>query len=84
MALVEMHVNRPLMLMDCFGPEILFALWIKGQVLHRESVHLRVAEWLSDFSAFLTRKLLIFGTLCKIRMEEEKMFRWSQSRFVEC
>ena len=33
---------------------------IKGQVLHRVSVHLKVPGWLSDLKALLTRKLPMF------------------------
>ena len=42
MTLVEMHVNRTLMLMDCSGFETLMAFWMKGHVLNREVVHLKV------------------------------------------
>ena len=38
MTMVEMHVNRSLMLMDCLGPEILLAFWMKRQVLYRDGV----------------------------------------------
>ena len=48
------------MLMDCLGPEILVAFWMKGQVLHRGRVHLKVPSWLSDFGAHLMRKLPAF------------------------
>ena len=45
MRLVQMRVNRSLMLIDCKGLEILVAFWMKGQVLHREPVHLKVSGW---------------------------------------
>ena len=44
MTLVEMHMNRSLMLMDRLGPEILLAFWMKGRVLHRKRVHLKVPD----------------------------------------
>ena len=31
-------MNRPLMLMDRLGLEIVLAFWMKGRVLHRERV----------------------------------------------
>ena len=31
MTSAAMHVNRSLMLMGCLGPEILVAIWMKGQ-----------------------------------------------------
>ena len=45
---MDLHVNRSLML-DCLGPEILVALRMKGQVLHRKHVHLKVPGRLSAF-----------------------------------
>ena len=66
MTLEEMHINRSLMLMDCLGPEI---FWMEGQVLHRESVHLKVSGWLSGFSAHLTRKLPVLVAFERCRSE---------------
>lgn len=67
MTLVEMHVNRTLMLMDCSGPETLMAFLMKEQVStrNREGVHLKVSGWLSDFSALLTRELPMFLSCLK-------------------
>ena len=42
---------------DRFGPEI---LEIKGQILHRVRVHLKVPGWLSDLKELLNRKLPMF------------------------
>ena len=42
MTFAEMHVKWSMILTDRFGPEILTMLEIKGQVLHRVRVHLRV------------------------------------------
>lgn len=48
------------MLMDCSGFETLMAFWMKGHVLNREVVHLKVSGWLSDFTVFLTSALAMF------------------------
>ena len=56
----EVHVKWSVILTDRFGPQILTMLEIKGQVLHRLRVHLKVPGWLSDLYALLTRKLPIF------------------------
>ena len=45
---------------DRFGPEILTLSEIKGQVLHRVLVHLKVPGWLYDLKVLLTRKLTMF------------------------
>ena len=52
-----MHVKWPVSLTDRLGPEILTGLEIKGQVLHRVRLHVKVPGWLSDFNALLTKKL---------------------------
>ena len=48
MTFAEMHVKWSVILADRLGPEILIMLEIKGQVLHRVRVHLKVPGWLSD------------------------------------
>ena len=78
MTLEEMHINRSLMLMDCLGPEI---FWMEGQVLHRESVHLKVSGWLSGFSPHLTRKLPMFWL--RLKGVEVKIFGWFQGHFLK-
>ena len=60
MASAEMHVKWSVILTDRFGPEILTMLEIKGQVLNRVRVHMKVPDWLSDLNALLTRKLTMF------------------------
>ena len=45
---------------DRLGPEILTMLEIKGQVLHRVRLYLKVPGWLSDLNVLLTRKLPLF------------------------
>ena len=44
-------------LADRLGPEILTVFEIKGQVLHRVRLHVKVPGWLSDLNALLTKKL---------------------------
>ena len=51
MTFAEMHEKWSVILMDRFGPEVLTMLVIKGQVLHRVRVHLKVPGWLSDLCA---------------------------------
>ena len=57
MTFTEMHVKWSIILEHRFGPEILTMFEIKGQVLHRVRVHLKVPGWLSDLNTLLTRKL---------------------------
>ena len=60
MTFAEMHVKWSVILIitDRFGPEILIMLDIKGQVLHRVRVHLKVPGWLPDLNALLNFKKL--------------------------
>ena len=44
-------------LRDRLGPEILTVLVIKGQVLHRVCLHVKVPGWLLNLNALLTKKL---------------------------
>ena len=63
-----------MILADRSVPEILTMLEIKGQVLHRVRVHLKVPGWLSDLKALLTRKLPTFlSHLNEISGGREKM-----------
>ena len=57
MTFVEMHVKWSATLTDRLGPEILTVLEIKGQVLHRVRLHVKVPRWLSNLNALLTKKL---------------------------
>ena len=57
MTFVEMHVKWSVTLTDRLGPEILTVLEIKGQVLHRVRLHVKVPGWLSNLNALLTKKL---------------------------
>ena len=45
-------------LTDRLGPEILTVLEIKGQVLHRVRLHVKVPCWLLNLNAPLTKKFL--------------------------
>ena len=45
-------------LTDRLAPEILTVLEIKGQVLHRVRLHVKVPGWLSNLNALLTKKFL--------------------------
>ena len=44
-------------LTDRLGPEILTLLEIKGQVLHRVRLQVKVPGWLLNLNALLTKKL---------------------------
>ena len=57
MTLVEMQVRWSVTLTDRLGPEILTVLEIKGQVLHRVRLHVKVPGWLLSLNALLTKKL---------------------------
>ena len=46
MTFVEMHIKWSVALTDRFGPETLTVLEIKGQVLHRVRLHVKVPGWL--------------------------------------
>ena len=60
MTIVEMEVKWSVSLMDRLGPEILTVLQIKGQVLHRVLLHVKVPGWMLNLNAFLTKKLRKF------------------------
>ena len=57
MAFVEMHVKWSVALTDRLNPEILTVLEIKGQLLHRVRLHVKVPGWLLSLHALLTKKL---------------------------
>ena len=56
MTFVEMHVKRSVTLTDRLGSEILTVLEIKGQVLHRVRLRVKVPGWFSSLNALLTKK----------------------------
>ena len=55
-----MHIKRSVTLADRLGPEILTVFEIKGQVLHRVRLHVKVPGWFSDLNALLTIILKVF------------------------
>ena len=57
MTFVDMQVKWSVTLTDRLGPEILTVLEIKGQVLHRVRLHVKVPGWLFNLNALLTKKL---------------------------
>ena len=57
MTFVEMQVKWSVTLTDRLGPEILTVLQIKGQVLHRLRLHVKVPGRLLNLNALLTKKL---------------------------
>ena len=57
MTFVEMDVKWFVTLTDQSGAEILTVLEIKGQVLHRVRLHVKVPGWLSNLKALLTKRL---------------------------
>ena len=75
MTFVEMQVKWSVTLTDRLGPEILTVLEIKGQVLHRVRLHVKVPGWLLNFNALLTKKLLKFlSRLNEMSGGRENMF----------
>ena len=60
MTLAGIHIKWSMILMDLLGPSILSTLWMKGQVLQRERVHLKVPEWSLVWNELLTKKLSVF------------------------
>ena len=60
MTLAEMYVKWSMILVGPLGPEILTKLKIKGQVLDRVRLHLKVPGLLSDLNTLLIRKLPMF------------------------
>ena len=62
-------------LTDQLGAEILTVLEIKGQVLHRVRLHVKVPGWLSNLKALLTKRLPEFlSRLNKMSGSRENVF----------
>ena len=57
MTFVEIQVKWSVTLTDRLGPEILTVLEIKGQVLHRVRLHVKIPGWMLNLNALLTEKL---------------------------
>ena len=49
-------MKRSVTLTDRLGSEILTVLEIKGQVLHRVRLHVKVPGWMSNLNALPTKK----------------------------
>ena len=60
MTLAGIHIKWTVILMDLLGPDIFSTLWMKGQVLQCERVHLKVPEWSLVWNELLTKKLSVF------------------------
>ena len=60
MTLAGIHIKWTVILMDLLGPDTFSTLWMKGQVLQRERVHLKVPEWSLVWNELLTKKLPVF------------------------
>ena len=56
-------MKRSVILTDRLGLDILLAFWTKGQVLHRERVHLKIPGFSIVLNVLLTRKFLSSKTL---------------------
>ena len=56
MTFTEMHVRRPVTLAHRLRAEILIVLEIKGKILRRVLLHVKVPGWFSDLNALLTRE----------------------------
>ena len=57
MTFEEMQVKWSVTLTDRLGPEMLTVLEIKGQVLHRVRLYVKVPGLLLNLNALLTKKL---------------------------
>ena len=93
MTFTEMHVKWSVTLTDRLGPEILTMIEIKGQVLHRVRLHLKVPGWLSDLNALLTRKLPMFlsrlneisggrGNMCLVSESLRRILKFLKMTFL--
>ena len=60
MTVTEVHVKWSVILMDPLVWDIFSTLWMKGQVLHHERVHLKVPDWSLVWNELLTKKLPMF------------------------
>ena len=80
MTLAEVHVKWSVILMDLLGSDIFSTLWMKGQILHRERVHLKVSGWSLVLNELRTKKLPLFmSRLNEISGDCEKIVPVSES-----
>ena len=74
------HVKWSVILMDLLSPDISSTLWMKGQVLYRGRVHLKVPDWSLVWNELLTKKLPMFlSRLSEISRGCEKIVPFSES-----
>ena len=60
MTLVEVYVKWSVILANRLGPEVLTMLEIKGRVLHRVRLHLKVPGWLRLLGQFMGRGVCLW------------------------
>ena len=91
MTFVDMQVKWSVTLTNRLGPEILTVLEIKGQVLHRVRLHVKVPGWLLNLNALLTKKLPKFlsrlnemsdgrENMCLVSGSLRRILKWSNYR----
>ena len=68
MTLAEVHVKWSVILIDRLGPDILLALWMKGQVLHRARAHLKGAGLVISLEWTSNQKIAL--SFCRVWMNE--------------
>ena len=94
MTFTEIHEQWSMILAGRLGPEILIImLEIKGQLLQRVRLHLKVHSWLSDLNALLTRKLPMLlsrlngisggrGNMCLVLGSLRRILRFLKMTFL--
>jgi len=76
-------------LIDRLDPDILLALWMKGQALHRARAHLKVPGWSLVWNELLPKKLPMFlSRLIEMSGGSEKIVPvsgslWSKLKFFK-
>ena len=95
MTFVEMHVKWSVTLTNRLGPEILTVLEIKGQVLHRLRLQVKVHGWLLNINALLTKKLPKFlsrlnemsggrENMCLVSGSLRRILKFLRMTFFDC
>ena len=79
MTFEEMQVKWSVTLTDRLGPKMLTVLEIKGQVLHRVRLHVKVPGFLLNLNALLTKKLpkflSRFNEMSQFLMQENELLQ---------
>ena len=92
MTLAEVHLKWSVIVMDLSGPDIFSALWMKGQVFHRERAHLKVSGWSLVCNELLTKQLPTFlsrlnevsgGFEKKVPVSESFWSNWKFLRMID-